>query len=70
MSLKVFWKENKISYMWASILFVCLLLLLSSFKSYDLKITSLITLCALPIIFIFGFGMYEFTGGDKWEYKQ
>jgi hypothetical protein len=65
MSLKEFWKANKNGYLWASILFAFGAFFVGATKKVDVSFVGLFILIGLPVIFLMGLSIYEFTGGDR-----
>jgi hypothetical protein len=65
MGIKEFWKVNKSGYLWSCLGLILGALFIGAVKQYDMTATSLFILAAFPVMFIFAYGLYEFTGGDK-----
>ncbi len=64
--LKEFWKNNKKEY-----LISCLVILFCSFFIFKIKKVNFVeaspflVFSVFLLVFIFSYGIYEFTGGDK-----
>lgn len=65
MSLKEFWRTNKNGYLWSCLIFTLLGFFVGAIKRVSLSSMSIFVLIGLPIIFLMGFSLYEFVGGDK-----
>lgn len=69
MSFKVFWENNKWSYLWSCLGLTFLVFFIGVFNNMirtkamgDLYVS---TLVSFPLMLIMAFGIHEFTGGDK-----
>ena len=65
MTLKEFIKNNKYDYLWSCLFLFLAGSIIGMIKKIDFNnMVGGILLC-FPIMFLMGFGIYEFTGGDK-----
>jgi hypothetical protein len=65
MSLKEFIKNNKYDYLWSCLFLFILASFIAMVRKIDfVNMIGGILLC-FPIMFLMGFGIYEFSGGDK-----
>ena len=65
MSLKLFWRDNKKGFITSSIVFFLCGIFIMTIKKVDVKYSIPVILFMIPMLFIMGWGIYEFMGGDK-----
>jgi hypothetical protein len=65
MGLKEFWKGNKYNYLWSCLALFLMGSFIGLIKKNDMNATMLFILAGFPVMFIMGWGLHEFTGGDK-----
>jgi ABC-type polysaccharide/polyol phosphate export permease len=65
MSLKEFYNNNKYQFLWSYLALFLMGIVMGLIKEADMKSMFSGLALSFPIMFIMGFGIYEFTGGDK-----
>ena len=65
MSLKIFWNNNKYRFLWSCLTILLGGLFIGVIRKVDIQDSLPLILLCFPLCFLMGWGIYEFTGGDK-----